>query len=157
MKSAGRSIARADRIIKGAIKVRFFSYLLLLGDYPLTFFLQSRHTLLADLRASGRKDANDLFVNGTPGALGYSNYLAQKPSIQSIDSVSTTSSVTSNNSFSNIIADNDDEEIKAIRRLILRKIEARHDGALDEMDKVLGWLRVIKETVRGVKRRTYCN
>jgi len=112
--------------------------------------------MLADLRATGRKEADELFAHGTPGALGYSNYLAQKPSIQSIDSVSSVGSVTSNLSFSGIIADNDDEEIKAIRRLILRKIEARHDGALDEMDKVVGWLQVIKETVRGVKRRTYC-
>ncbi|THV01017.1 ankyrin [Dendrothele bispora CBS 962.96] len=136
MMSASRSIARADRIIKGAIK--------------------SRNTMLDDLRASGRKEVDELFVGGTPGALGYPNYLTQKPSIQSIDSVSSVGSTVSNLSFSVMIADSDDEEIKAIRRLVLRKIEARHDGALDEMDKVVGWLRVIKETVRGVKRRTYC-
>ncbi|KAF5367068.1 hypothetical protein D9758_003933 [Tetrapyrgos nigripes] len=137
MKSASRSIARADRIIKGAIK--------------------SRNTLLEDLRASGRKDAEGLFVNGRQGRWDILIILHRNQAFSPSTLYRPLTPLLQNNSFSNIIADNDDEELKAIRRLVLRKIEARHDGALDEMDKVVGWLRIIKETVRGVKRRTYCN
>ena len=49
----------------------------------------------------------------------------------------------------------DDEDMRIIRRLLLRKIDARTSEAWDEMDKVVGWLRIIKEVIRGVKRRAY--
>jgi len=49
----------------------------------------------------------------------------------------------------------DDEDTRAIRRLLLRKIEASIVGSLDELDRVVNWLRIVKEVVRGVKRRAY--
>jgi hypothetical protein len=49
----------------------------------------------------------------------------------------------------------DDDDTRVLRRLLLRKIEASVCGALDEIDKVTSWLRIVKETVRGVKRRAY--
>jgi hypothetical protein len=49
----------------------------------------------------------------------------------------------------------DDEDTKALQRLLLRKIEARMVGAFGEIDKIAGWLQIVREVVRGVKRRTY--
>jgi len=48
-----------------------------------------------------------------------------------------------------------DEDTRHIRRLLLRKIEAQISGAWDEVDKITIWLQIIKEAVRGVKRRAY--
>lgn len=40
-----------------------------------------------------------------------------------------------------------------MRRLLLRKIEAQTSGAWDEVDRVTGWLQIVKEAARSVKRR----
>lgn len=92
---------------------------------------------------------DDLFI--------HSNSLSNKSSLASIASISTIASQVSagNTSFSGILAESDDEETRAIRRLLLRKIDARHNGVLDEIEKTSRWLLVIKDIVQGVKRRTY--
>lgn len=53
------------------------------------------------------------------------------------------------------ITDVDDDDIRAVRRLLVRKIEASITGSWDEMDKIQGWLWIVREAVRGVKRRAY--
>ncbi|KAK2460155.1 hypothetical protein APHAL10511_007834 [Amanita phalloides] len=53
------------------------------------------------------------------------------------------------------IMSGDDEDVRIIRRLLLRKIEGQTCDAWDELERVVGWLRIIKEVVRGVKRRAY--
>lgn len=71
---------------------------------------------------------DDLFIR--------SNSLSAKSSLASIASVSTIASRGSTGnvtSFNDILADSDDEEMKAIRRLLLRKIDAHHNGVLEEM------------------------
>lgn len=91
-------------------------------------------------------------IVGTPGALGF-GLLSLRPSVASLSSVySSHSSVAS---AAPTLIENDDEDTRAIRRLLLRKIEASIVGSWDEMDKVMGWLRIVKEVVRGVKRRAY--
>ncbi len=92
--------------------------------------------MIADLRKSSR----------SPGSLGYDSFLSTRSSSASL--VSNASSVRST-------VNDDDDETRAIRRLLLRKIEATFCGALDEIDMVVGWLRIVKEVVRGVKRRAY--
>lgn len=52
------------------------------------------------------------------------------------------------------LTDVDDEDTKALRALLLQKIEARLDVSFDEIDRVTMWLRIVKEVVRGVKNRT---
>jgi hypothetical protein len=89
---------------------------------------------------------------GTPGALGYS-LLSLRPSVASLSSIY--SSHSSIASVAPTMIENDDEDTRTIRRLLLRKIEAGIVGSWDEMDKVLGWLHIVKEVVRGVKRRAY--
>jgi len=51
--------------------------------------------------------------------------------------------------------ENDDDDTRTIRRLLLRKVEAGVTGSWDEMDKVEGWVGIVREAVRGVKRRAY--
>ncbi|KAF9496645.1 hypothetical protein BDN71DRAFT_1588826 [Pleurotus eryngii] len=53
------------------------------------------------------------------------------------------------------LTENDDDDVRAIRRLLLRKIEASLGGSIDEISKVTGWLPLVKEAVASVKRRTY--
>jgi len=89
---------------------------------------------------------------GTPNALGHPSLLPPQPSIASLYSVYSSHSCVS--AAPNLI-ENDDDETRALRRLLLRKIEAGVVGSWDEMDKVMNWLRIIKEVVQGVKRRAY--
>jgi len=89
---------------------------------------------------------------GTPGALGYS-LLSLRPSIASLSSVNSAHSACP--SVAPTVMENDDDDTRAIRRLLLRKIEANVVGSWDEMDKVLGWQHIVKEAVRSVKRRAY--
>ncbi|KAL0577984.1 hypothetical protein V5O48_004022 [Marasmius crinis-equi] len=138
IESTNRSISRAERVIAKAVK--------------------KRKCMLADLRTHSKTQEKDLFIrpkNGSPHSFDLN--LSSKSSLTSLYSISSVNSEleTSENpqSFAAILAENDDEETKAIRRLILRKIEARTDGALDEVEKAIPRLRVVRETIRGVKRR----
>jgi len=89
----------------------------------------------------------------SPGLLGYSNAITSRPSLASISTIySTTSSIAS---AAATLTENDDEDIRILRRLLLRKIEAQTSGAWDEVDKVTGWVQIVKEAVRSVKRRAY--
>ncbi|KAL0065293.1 hypothetical protein AAF712_007805 [Marasmius tenuissimus] len=140
IESSERSISRAERIIAKAVK--------------------KRKCMLADLRTQSEAQEKDLFIrpkNGSPRSFNLN--LSSKPSLTSLYSVSSVNSEFELSadplSFAAILAENDDEETKAIRRLILRKIEARTDGALDEVEKSAPRLRVVRETVRGVKRRAH--
>ncbi|KIY51726.1 hypothetical protein FISHEDRAFT_9706, partial [Fistulina hepatica ATCC 64428] len=54
---------------------------------------------------------------------------------------------------SNEIAAQDDDDVKLIRRLLLRKMEGALAGAASDIRKSCNWLRVVKEVTVGVKRR----
>ncbi|KAF8150880.1 hypothetical protein B0H34DRAFT_665892 [Crassisporium funariophilum] len=130
---ASHSISRTYRVVKRAVK--------------------KRQAMIDELKASTVNDASlaahhDL----SPGYLGYSNALASRPSLASISTIySNHSSV----SLAATLTENDDDDTRIIRRLLLRKIEAQTSGAWDEVDNVTGWLQIVKEAVRGVKRRAY--
>lgn len=47
----------------------------------------------------------------------------------------------------------EDEDTKALRRLILRKISAQVDGAYDEVDRTNTWLSVVKTVLRDLSTR----
>ena len=130
---ASQSLSRTERVVRRALK--------------------KRETLVSDLRTalvvgtytSGRPSSNHL----SPANLGYD--LAKQISIASISSLgSDRASIISDAAT---LMENDDDETRIIRRLLLRKIEAQWSGAWDEVDKVTGWLSIVKEAVRGVKRR----
>ncbi|KAJ3532499.1 hypothetical protein NMY22_g7722 [Coprinellus aureogranulatus] len=122
--------------------------------------LKKRRAMIAKLRES---EAGAVWYDGeivtssakssencSPGLLGYSTAVSLRPSIASIRS--THSSIAS---AAPTITENDDEDTRVIRRLLCRKIEAQMAGAWDETERVVAWLRVVKEAIRGVKRRAY--
>ena len=71
----------------------------------------------------------------------------------SLNSISTIYSTTS--SIAATLTGHSDEDTRNIRRLLLRKIEAQISDAWDEVDKVALWVQIVKEAIRGVKRRAY--
>ncbi|GBE87786.1 hypothetical protein SCP_1200100 [Sparassis crispa] len=71
--------------------------------------------------------------------------------VQSTPSSSASSSVTS---LSATLIDTDEDDTHALRRLLGRKIVARTDGAFEEIDKVVVWLRIVQSTLQDLKRRT---
>jgi hypothetical protein len=46
------------------------------------------------------------------------------------------------------MADTDDEDTRALRGLLLRKIGTRLDGSFEEIDKITIWLRIVREVLR---------
>ena len=110
--------------------------------------------MIADLRTAAVK-ASEAAVQSalSPALLGYEHALAARPSMASISTIYSVSSSVS--SVAATLTENDDEDIRVVRRLLLRKIEAQTSGAWDEVDRVTGWLQIVKEAVRSVKRRAY--
>ena len=49
--------------------------------------------------------------------------------------------------------DIDEEDTRALQHLLKRKIAGKVDLALEEVEKVEVWLKVVKSVVRGVQRR----
>ncbi|KNZ73326.1 Ankyrin repeat domain-containing protein 50 [Termitomyces sp. J132] len=129
--NANQAISRAERVARRAIK--------------------KRETMLAKIRASKEKNSAQESLEGTPGALGY-NFLTLRPSIASLTSVNSEHSVYS---LAPTLMENDDEDTRILRRLFQRKIEAGVIASWDEMNKVMDWLRIVREATRGVKRRAY--
>ncbi|KAG6871083.1 hypothetical protein C0995_008419 [Termitomyces sp. Mi166 len=129
IQNANHAISRAERVAKRAIK--------------------KRETMLAQIRVSEKKTAVQSNL-GTPGALGY-NLLTLQPSVASLSSIDSGRSVCS----APTLMENDDDDTRILRRLLLRKIETGVTASWDEMDKVMDWLRIVREATRGVKRRAY--
>lgn len=110
--------------------------------------------MIDDLRTAARTQSSianqgDL----SPSLLGYGHAITSRPSMSSITTIYSVSSTVS--SVAATLTETDDEDIRVIRRLLLRKIEAQTSGAWDEVDRVTGWLPIVKEAVRSVKRRAY--
>lgn len=89
------------------------------------------------------------------GALDRNTSLSVYPSPPNSNNSSRTGSAQS--SFVSLAAtldDGEDEDTRALRRLILRKINAHIDGAFDEIDRANVWLRVVKNVLRDLRVRT---
>ncbi|OJA08127.1 hypothetical protein AZE42_12732 [Rhizopogon vesiculosus] len=75
------------------------------------------------------------------------NHIFTLPQDMSVPSSSTVSLATT-------LHDDDDEDSRALRRLLLQKISTRIDGAFDEIDRANVWLRIVKGALRDLKTRT---
>lgn len=64
------------------------------------------------------------------------------------------SAQSSNISLAATTHDDEDEDSRTLRRLLLRKISARIDGAFDEIDRANVWLRIVKNVLRDLRTRT---
>ena len=120
------------------------SYLSLLSFFvPIYMLHQKRETMITDLHT---KSAGNGFLS--PNHMD--STITNRTSLNSISTIySTTSSIAAT------LTEHSDEDTRNIRRLLLRKIEAQISDAWDEVDKVALWLQIVKEAIRGVKRRAY--
>ncbi|KAG6810470.1 hypothetical protein H0H92_011734 [Tricholoma furcatifolium] len=130
IEQAEQAITRVERVTKRAVK--------------------KREAMIVELQSVDKAHTRKEGL-GTLGALGY-NLLTVRPSVASFSSVN---SVHSACSVTPTLMENDDDDTRILRRLLLRKIEANVIGSWEEMDKVMGWLRIVREATRGVKRRAY--
>ena len=110
--------------------------------------IQKRDALLETMRMHAEETAfDDLFVS-PPAPL-------QPPSPRPrTKSTATMASVLSCCTTTSLVTEGDDDDTKLLRRLF-RKTEARLCGAWDNIDQVMIWLRIVKETLRSVKREAY--
>lgn len=98
--------------------------------------------MVANLRLAGRHEQ-----------YGQSQ-LSPHSSLHSLFSIASSPN-SSSVSLAETLAERDDEETRAVRRYILRKIQAGTAGAVEDLDTIHEWLRILKEVVHGVKRRAY--
>ncbi|EPQ54025.1 ankyrin [Gloeophyllum trabeum ATCC 11539] len=57
-------------------------------------------------------------------------------------------------SLASTLVEGEEEDTRLLRRMMTRKIEAKIDGAYDELDKSWTWLHLIGDVLAEVKRRT---
>jgi len=130
IQSASQSVSKAEQTIRKA--------------------LEKREAAISDLRRASYDPSFDGAHGSDASSCSQYQHHALSPGLtMSSESSSARSSVIT------LPPKGDDEDTKALQRLLLRKIDARMVGAFDEIDQVVGWLRIVKEVVRGVKRRTY--
>lgn len=141
--SANHSISRTDRLIRRTVKVR--------------------EVMVQNLRSRYPPAYTDIFAfspdGSTPSAyFGLQNrntpptvYLSPPNSNSSSRIGSAQSSFVS---LAVTLHGDEDEDTRALRRLILRKINAHIDGAFDEIDRANVWLRVVKNVLRDLRTRT---
>lgn len=115
--------------------------------------LKKREAIIGDLLSGVvlELEASDVKQALSPCILQCGNTISQRPSLASIYTAYTNSSV----AVTPTIAENGDEDIRTIRRLLLRKIEAQISGAWAEVDTAAPWLDIVNESVRGIKRRSH--
>ncbi|OJT15139.1 hypothetical protein TRAPUB_8311 [Trametes pubescens] len=89
--------------------------------------------------------------DAVPFPLGRMRSGSRSGSEYSLGSTSPGSSVLS---FSSTLIESEDDDTRVLRRLMTRKVEARADGAFEEIDKALMWLRIVQDTLRSLRRRT---
>ena len=120
-----------------------------------TYLIQKREANMASLRLQPTDRIQDRGVQlgVVPQRMLGHALLSAAPSVSSL--ASAYSAHSSCASIAPTLMENDDDDTRALRRLLLRKIEAGLTGSWDEMDKVEGWLGIVREAVRGVKRRAY--
>jgi hypothetical protein len=138
--TAYRSISRAERISQRVLQVRERAIQNLRMRYAQG--LSSPETELSAF----------LHIPDSSCLYDYSGYPSSPPS-SAVSSIYSSAQL-SCASLPFTPVDTDDEDTRALRGLLLRKIETRLGGSFDEIDKVTMWLRIVREVVRGVKIRT---
>ena len=113
------------------------------------------HDLQSSLKENTSVDPPHSFLSSNACYSYSSTSVDTIPASPSLASITTIYSNRSSVSLAATLTENDDEDTRIIRRLLLRKIEAQTSGIWDEVDNVTGWLQIVKEAVRGVKRRAY--
>jgi len=132
--TACHSVSRAERILKRTLKTRGAMVQNLRSRYP------SAHNHISAL-------CHDKTIPS-----GYS----ERSGYLSPDSASSRSSSAQSStvSLATTLHDDEDDDSRSLRTLLLRKISARIDGAFDEIDRANVWLRIVNGILRDLKTRT---
>jgi hypothetical protein len=133
--TACHSISRAERIIKRSIKTRETMVRNLRSRYPAVY---------------SPIFAFSLAPSAYPDNSSRTFYLSPDSATSSRCSSAQSSSI----SLATTVHDDEDEDSRALRRLLLRKISARINGAFDEIDRANVWLRIVKSVLRDFRTRT---
>ncbi|KAJ7760727.1 hypothetical protein DFH07DRAFT_430276 [Mycena maculata] len=121
-----RSTARTERVVNRALK--------------------KRETAISNLRlTSNVSSGDDFFVR--PGQI------SQKSSIASLSSMYSARS--SCVSLAATLTEQEDDDTRLVRRLLLRKIDTSASGVQEQLEKGVNWLHTVKEVVHGAKKRAY--
>ncbi|KAK7032797.1 E3 ubiquitin-protein ligase XBAT33 [Favolaschia claudopus] len=109
--------------------------------------LKKRQAEITKLRANSAPTFvdDDLFV--------IPNQISNKSSAASLSSIYSARS--SCVSLAAALEDEKDDDIRVIRRLLLRKVDTGVTGANQQLETGINFLRAVKEVVRGAKRRAY--
>ncbi|KAJ7352365.1 hypothetical protein DFH08DRAFT_85230 [Mycena albidolilacea] len=121
-----RSAKRAERVVNRALK--------------------KREAKISELRLTSKLSSGDEFFVA-PGQLSNKSSIASLSSLYSARSSCVSLAAT--------IEENDDDDTRVVRRLLLRKIDTGASGAQEQLEKGVNWLRAVKEVVRGAKKRAY--
>ncbi|KAJ7236269.1 hypothetical protein B0H12DRAFT_1204516 [Mycena haematopus] len=109
--------------------------------------LKKREAEITKLRSTSHSSSNDEIFIPLPGQL------SGKSSIASLSSVYSARS--SCVSLAGTVEEDEDDDVRVVRRLLLRKIETGASGAQEQLERGVSWLRAVKEVVRGAKKRAY--
>ncbi|KAF8434088.1 hypothetical protein L210DRAFT_3454250 [Boletus edulis BED1] len=148
--TANHFVSRAERIIKRTVRARGAMVENLRSRYlpvndPFAFWSEGTHPLgpytLAD-NSESLLSLSPLIYLSPPDS--------DKGSANSSRSSSAQSSVVS---LAMTLREEEDEDTRALRRLLLRKISAHVDGAFDEVDRGSTWLSVVKTVLRDLSTR----
>ena len=63
-------------------------------------------------------------------------------------------SVMSVTSASSTLVEGDEDDVRGLRRLLTRKVSSLMDGADEEVEKAVVWLRIVKEVLIELGKRT---
>jgi hypothetical protein len=157
--TANHSISRAERIIKRTVKVsRTLPSVIRKFDWC---WHQIRQATVQHLRHRYTPIYDDLFAF-SPNAPTPSAYPGLSPSPNSIylSLPHSNSSSRSSSAHSSLVSlavtarEEEDEDTKALRRLVLRKVSAHVDGAYDELERANTWLRIVKSVLQDLNART---
>ncbi|CCL98167.1 uncharacterized protein FIBRA_00161 [Fibroporia radiculosa] len=133
---ANRSIAQAEFRLKKAITCR-----------------QSllEHVLSASSGGHLRHSLSQPCIDRRSSAIDGEDWIDVRPASMSVKAEvrrRTKSASSSMISFSSTLTEGDDDDTRVLHRLLTRKVDARLDGADEEVDKAVAWLRIVKQTLR---------
>ncbi|CAL1716418.1 unnamed protein product [Somion occarium] len=146
---ANRSIAQAEQTLTRCIAQRETA----LDRVSLIQQMNEMQHALHDIvlsSSTGSEDipfpeASDFLPITIPTSTRNSQLVFPRPPLSSKSSVV---------SLTSTLNEGDDGDLRALRRLITRKIDERTEAAGEEIEKAMDWLRVVKDIVQGLRKRT---
>ncbi|THH21301.1 hypothetical protein EW146_g224 [Bondarzewia mesenterica] len=155
--AAGKDLARIDECISNAEKFITSAYRCIeQAEHTVKKVIKAREMLIHEHHSANTVDAGIEAVFAW-----HATDIASTDPLDPVD-LRTTSSLSPNSSAKSSVTSlsstlsvqqEDDADTRVLERLLKTKIEARLEYALEEVEKVEVWLRIVKGVVRGAQRR----